>query len=506
MSSPRDPAHPGPGPKDSKEGGLISIPEIIRKKRDGQTLQPGEIRYFVQTLGSGRSREGQIGAMLMAIRLRGMDPCETLVLTREMAASGTTLEWPAQWRGLLVDKHSTGGVGDKVSLPLAPALAACGCKVPMISGRGLGHTGGTLDKLESVPGFCVSQSPEQMREILEKAGCCIVEQSQHLVPADKVLYALRDVTATVDSLPLIISSILSKKMVERLSALVLDVKFGSAALYHTLEGAEQLAQSLVSVGNHLGTKTAAILSRMDEPIGCRVGNSLEVLEALQCLEGGGPGDLRELVTTLGGILLWQSGRAASVPKGAAQIGQALDDGSARDAFQAMLRAQGVLAEVSRLLCEGTEAQRLQVLKLAGNQEELRALQDGTVQQIQAMPIALVLHELGAGRTQAGQRINPRVGAELLVSSGKRVSKGTPWIRIHYDTPRLSNTHREALQKALILGDLEPFTPTSKVAKVLFSTEESATPGSRAESKGEKEQGLDRPAKGPGVPPKAPPLD
>ncbi|KAK9400315.1 thymidine phosphorylase [Crotalus adamanteus] len=294
MSSPRDPAHPGPGPKDSEEGSLISIPEIIRKKRDGQTLQPDEIRYFVQTLGSGRSREGQIGAMLMAIRLRGMDPCETLMLTREMAASGTTLEWPAQWRGLLVDKHSTGGVGDKVSLPLAPALAACGCKVPMISGRGLGHTGGTLDKLESVPGFCVSQSPEQMREILEKAGCCIVEQSQHLVPADKVLYALRDVTATVDSLPLIISSILSKKMVEKLSALVLDVKFGSAALYHTLEGAEQLAQSLVSVGNHLGTKTAAILSRMDEPIGCRVGNSLEVLEALQCLEGGGPGDLREL--------------------------------------------------------------------------------------------------------------------------------------------------------------------------------------------------------------------
>ncbi|XP_058047278.1 thymidine phosphorylase isoform X2 [Ahaetulla prasina] len=489
MSSPRNSSRPGPSSTAPEEGGQINIPGIIRKKRDGETLQREEIRYFVQTLGSGRSREGQIGAMLMAIRLRGMELSETLVLTREIAASGTTLEWPAQWRGLLVDKHSTGGVGDKISLPLAPALAACGCKVPMISGRGLGHTGGTLDKLESVPGFCVSQSPEQMKEILEKVGCCIVEQSQHLVPADKVLYALRDVTATVDSLPLIISSILSKKVVEKLSALVLDVKFGSAALYHTLESAEQLARSLVSVGNQLGMKTAAVLSRMDEPVGGRVGNSLEVLEALQCLEGGGPEDLRELVTTLGGILLWQSGRAGSVPAGAAQIGQVLSNGAALRTFQAMLEAQGVEAEVSRLLCEGTEEQRLAVLKVADIQEELPAPEEGTVQQIQALPIAQVLHDLGAGRTQEGQRINPRVGAELLVSTGKRVAKGTPWIRIHYDTPRLSQTHREILQKALILGDLEPFTPASKVVKILLPTEESATAGSQGGRKGvpEREQ-------------------
>ncbi|XP_070610627.1 thymidine phosphorylase [Erythrolamprus reginae] len=478
MSSTTDLRPPGPSNTEPEEGGQISIPGIIRKKRDGETLRPEEIRYFVQTLGSGRSREGQIGAMLMAIRLRGMEQSETLVLTQEIAASGTTLEWPAQWRGLLVDKHSTGGVGDKVSLPLAPALAACGCKVPMISGRGLGHTGGTLDKLESVPGFRVSQSPEQMKEILGKVGCCIVEQSQQLVPADKVLYALRDVTATVDSLPLIVSSILSKKVVENLSALVLDVKFGSAALYHTLESAEQLARNLVSTGNHLGMKTVAILSQMDEPVGVRVGNSLEVLEALQCLEGGGPGDLRELVTTLGGILLWQRGRAASVPAGATQISQVLDNGAALRTFQAMLGAQGVEAEVCRLLCEGTEEQRLQVLKAAGNQEELRAPGEGTVKQIQALPIAQVLHALGAGRTQEGQRINPRVGAELLVSTGKRVAKGTPWIRIHYETPRLSQTHRETLQKALILGDMEPFTPTSKVAKILLPTGELATTGSQ----------------------------
>ncbi|KAG8147889.1 hypothetical protein E2320_022790 [Naja naja] len=339
LAGPSTPGRPSEltGRMAPKEGGQISIPEIIRKKRDGETLQQEEIRYFVRTLGSGRSREGQIGEPSRsggghadghplerhgALRDDGADPGNRrfrdhpgLAGTVARAAGGQAFH---------------GGRGDKVSLPLAPALAACGCK---------------------------------MKEILEQVGCCIVEQSQHLVPADKVLYALRDVTATVDSLPLIISSILSKKMVEKLCALVLDVKFGSAALYHTLESAEQLAQNLVSVGNQLGTKTAAILSRMDEPVGCRVGNSLEVLEALQCLEGGG-------------LLLWQSGRAGSVPTGATQIGQALDNGTALRTFQAMLQAQGVEAEVSRLLCEGTEEQRLAVLKVASTQEELRAPEEG----------------------------------------------------------------------------------------------------------------------------------
>ncbi|EMP29212.1 Thymidine phosphorylase [Chelonia mydas] len=328
--------------------------------------------------------------MLMAIRLRGMDPDETLTLTREMVVSGRVLEWPDSWQRLLVDKHSTGGVGDKVSLPLAPALAACGCKVPMISGRGLGHTGGTLDKLESVPGFNISQSSEQMRSILESVGCCIVGQSEDLVPADKVLYGLRDVTATVDSLPLITASILSKKAAEKVSALVLDVKFGSAALYTSLESARTLAQSLVSVGSRLGICTVAMLSKMDGPLGQRVGHSLEVLEALQCLEGQGLGDLHQLVTTL-----------------------------------------------------------------------------GTVQRVEALPIALVLHELGAGRTQKGQPINHLVGAELLVTVGQRVAKGSPWIRIHYDTPELSNDQRQTLQGALVLAASEPFLPSCKVAEVVL---------------------------------------
>ncbi|NWW41999.1 TYPH phosphorylase, partial [Panurus biarmicus] len=301
------------------------LPPLIRKKRDGERLEDAEIQSFVRGVTEGTAQQGQIGAMLMAIRLRGMDAGETLALTQAMASSGRTLAWPPAWHGLVVDKHSTGGVGDKVSLALAPALAACGCKVrgprgwrgdsggvpeslcspvpprqvPMISGRGLGHTGGTLDKLEAIPGFRVSQSPEEMRHILERVGCCIVGQSAELVPADRVLYGLRDVTATVDSLPLITASILSKKAAERLSALVLDVKFGGAALYPTQESARELAQSLVEVGTHLGIRTAALLTRMEQPLGRAVGNALEVLEALECLGGGGPPDLRHLVTALG---------------------------------------------------------------------------------------------------------------------------------------------------------------------------------------------------------------
>uniref|UniRef100_A0A8D0GS29 Thymidine phosphorylase n=1 Tax=Sphenodon punctatus TaxID=8508 RepID=A0A8D0GS29_SPHPU len=366
------------GPKDSApapETGL-SIAELIRKKRDGERLRDEEIRGFIQAVTGRRLQEAQIGAMLMAIRLKGMDEDETLALTQEMVASGRVLEWPESWHSRLVDKHSTGGVGDKVSLPLAPALAACGCKVPMISGRGLAHTGGTLDKLESVPGFTVSQSPEQMRQILEKVGCCIVGQTEELAPADKVLYALRDITATVDSLPLITGSILAKKAAESISALILDVKFGSAALYPTQEGARELAEQLVSMGTQLGISSAAVLSEMDRPLGRRVGNSLEVLEAVECLEGKGPADLRELVTTLGGALLWQCRVEESVAKGTARIAKALEDGSALRTFQAMLQAQGVEANTARALCTGTEDQRLQILGKARTQEELVVPQAG----------------------------------------------------------------------------------------------------------------------------------
>ncbi|XP_062434892.1 thymidine phosphorylase [Rhea pennata] len=444
-----------------------SIPALIRKKRDGERLQDEEIESFVRGVTAGTVQEGQIGAMLMAIRLRGMDAAETLALARAMAASGRALAWPEGWRGRLVDKHSTGGVGDKVSLALAPALAACGCKVPMISGRGLGHTGGTLDKLEAIPGFSAAQSPEQMRRILEQAGCCIVGQSEELAPADRVLYALRDVTATVDSQPLVTASILSKKAAEKVSALVVDVKFGSAALFPTLESARQLAQSLVAVGGRLGIRTAAALSRMDAPLGRCVGSSLEVLEALQCLEGRGPADLRELVTALGGLLLWQCGAAPSAARGAGRLARALDDGSALRAFEAMLGAQGVPPASARLLCAGSAAQRRRLLGQAATRQDLPAPRAGTVQQVEALPLARVLHELGAGRTRVGDTINPRVGAELLVSVGQRLQPGQPWLRVHHDGAELGAAQRQALQAALALCEDEPFEPGPRVAELVL---------------------------------------
>ncbi|XP_068025756.1 thymidine phosphorylase isoform X1 [Melanerpes formicivorus] len=431
-----------------------SLPALIRKKRDGHRLEEAEIQSFVRGITQGTAQQGQIGAMLMAIRLRGMDLRETLALTRAMAASGRTLAWPQAWHGRLADKHSTGGVGDKVSLVLAPALAACGCKVrgalgrgwgalpsppalchppcppplcpqvPMISGRGLGHTGGTLDKLEAIPGFRVSLSPEEMQDALERVGCCIVGQSEELCPADRVLYALRDVTATVDSLPLITASILSKKAAEQLSALVLDVKYGGAALCPTRDSARQLAQSLVWVCSELGLQGSAVLTPMSQPLGRRLGHSLEVLEALEALHGAGPPDLRLLVTMLGGLLLWQCGLAGSAEQGQQLLGAALDNGSALATFEAMLGVQGVAPNTAQLLCTGAPAQRWQVLGQASIQEELKALQGGWVQQIEALPLAHVLHRLGAGRERAGDPINHRVGAELLVTAGQRLEAGT----------------------------------------------------------------------------------
>ncbi|NWT28319.1 TYPH phosphorylase, partial [Cardinalis cardinalis] len=311
------------------------------------------------------------GAMLMAIRLRGMDAGETLALTRAMASSGRTLAWPPAWHGLLVDKHSTGGVGDKVSLALAPALAACGCKVPMISGRGLGHTGGTLDKLEAIPGFRVSQSPEEMQHILARVGCCIVGQSAELVPADRVLYGLRDVTATVDSLPLITASILSKKAAERLSALVLDVKFGEAALYPTQESARELARSLVRPRGPAGPLR-----------GCPARRPLPL--SLSSLPAAVPGHSRcpcvgaqpcPVWGAAGGVLLWQCGMAAGAEQGRERLARALDDGSALGTFEAMLGAQGVPPDTARGLCGGTPAQRRQLLGEAKVCEELPAPQE-----------------------------------------------------------------------------------------------------------------------------------
>ncbi|XP_066110711.1 thymidine phosphorylase isoform X2 [Saccopteryx bilineata] len=459
LGEPRGPTDSPPEPK--------QLPELIRLKRDGGRLSEGDIRGFVRAVVDGSAQGAQIGAMLMAIRLQGMDLEETMALTQALANSGQQLEWPEAWRRQLVDKHSTGGVGDKVSLVLAPALAACGCKVPMISGRGLGHTGGTLDKLESIPGFTVIQSPEQMQVLLERVGCCIVGQSKKLVPADGILYEARDVTATVDSLPLITASILSKKVVESLSALVVDVKFGGAAVFSSQAEAQKLARALVDVGAGLGLRVAAALTAMDNPLGRSVGHTLEVEEALLCMDGAGPPDLRDLVTRLGGTLLWLNGQAEAQAEGITRVAAALDNSSARDRFERMLAMQGVDPGLARALCSGTPAQRRQLLPRAREQEELLAPADGTVEQIQALPLARVLHELGAGRNRAGEPLRLGVGAELLVGVGQRLSRGTPWLRVHLDTPALSGPQLCALQGALVLSDRAPFISPSPFAELIL---------------------------------------
>ncbi|XP_057179529.1 thymidine phosphorylase isoform X2 [Triplophysa rosa] len=402
----------------------ITFPELIRLKRDGGEFSDEDIKVFVQGVKSRTIQDSQIGAMLMAIWLKGMSKEETLRLTREMMKSGEVFVWPDEW--LVVDKHSTGGVGDKVSLPLAPALAACGCKVPMISGRGLAHTGGTLDKLESIPGFKVNQSVEQIKQILQDIGCCIVGQTESLVPADRVLYALRDATSTVDSLPLITGSIISKKGAEGLKALILDVKFGRAALYKDLDSAHHLARSLVTAGNNLGVKTGAVLSRMDAPIGRCVGNAVEVCEALDCLKGRGPDDLNELVSTLGGYLLWMSSHSPSLENGKNEIIQKLMNGEALKKFEDMLVAQGVSADVACSLC-ADGADYFQHMKQATHQTELKSQHDGTVLEIDGLVLAKVLHRLGAGRNKLDEKIDHSVGAELLVDMGQQVNPGSKFI-------------------------------------------------------------------------------
>ncbi|KAM3587288.1 uncharacterized protein V6R79_000977 [Siganus canaliculatus] len=429
---------------------MSSIPDLIRKKRDGASLSDEEVRTFIQSVTDRTIQDSQTGAMLMAIWQKGMVGREIETFTKAMMSSGEVMSWPEEWAGRVVDKHSTGGVGDKVSLVLAPALAACGCKVPMISGRGLAHTGGTLDKLESIPGFDICRSTAQILEILTSVGCCIVGQTETLVPADRVLYALRDATSTVDSLPLITGSIISKKGAESLSALVLDVKFGRAALYKDLEGAKELAKLLVKAGNGLGMRTAAALSCMDATIGRCVGNSLEVMESLETLKGRGPPDLMELVTTLGGLLLMMTGVTPDQSEGRKRISEAVIGGAALSKFQAMMEAQGVAKEVARSLCSA-HTDYFKVLRKSEHQMELTTAAGGFVLDVDGLVLAEVLHKLGAGRSKAGEPVNHSIGAELLVSLGQQVEKGAPWLRLHYEDPSPSPDQISRLQKALTVG-------------------------------------------------------
>lgn len=406
-----------------------SIQEIIATKRDGGTFSESDITTWVEELVRGAVAGSQLGAWLMAVYVRGLNLQETTFLTRAMMESGLTLSWPHSWKEYLVDKHSTGGVGDKVSLPLAPALAACGLKVPMISGRGLGITGGTLDKLESIPGYRVQLTLDEITSMMEDVGCCIVGQTGEICPADKLMYAARDITATVGSLGLITSSIISKKAAEGISCLVLDIKWGGGCYQATLEEAEATANALLRTSRSLGVKTTAVISHMESPLGRAVGNSLEVEEALACLRGAGPADLRELVVTEGAMLLVSAGTVSTLREGQVMMEHVLDSGAARDRFRRMLIGQGVEASIAARLCGAENIGG--VLTRAQRTTDLVSPSTGWVRGADARALGLLSQGLGAGRELPDDVLDLAAGVEMLVSPGDTVEEGQVWAVVHH---------------------------------------------------------------------------
>ena len=395
--------------------------EIIHAKRDGQDLAPEVIRELVEGYTHGEVPDYQMAAFCMAVFFRGMSDAETEALTRAMLHSGDVLDL-SDIPGVKVDKHSTGGVGDKVTLALAPLAAACGVVVPMISGRGLGHTGGTLDKLEAIPGFRVSLSVEEYRRTVAQVGACLIGQTARLAPADKMLYALRDVTATVESIPLISASILSKKLAEGIDALVLDVKVGNGAFMKNPEEARRLAATLCAIGRRMGKRVTALLTAMDQPLGRAIGNALEVEEAVELLRGGGPDDLRQVTVELTAEMLLLAGRATGIADARQKVVQAIDDRSGLAKLREIVAAQGgdpaAIDDVSRL-------------PHGAGTREVPARTAGVVQAIDAEALGLAAMALGAGRSRIEDRIDPGVGILVQKKIGDRVAVGEPLCVLHH---------------------------------------------------------------------------
>ena len=419
------------------------------------------IRDLVQGVVDGSLSDDELTDWLRRVYDEGLAEPEIIALTEAMRDSGDVLEWSPDISELIVDKHSTGGVGDKVSLVLAPALAACGLRVPMISGRGLGHTGGTLDKLESIPGFRVEISTDKLRGQVNRIGVAMVGQSDALVPADCRMYALRDVTGTVASIPLITSSIVSKKAAEGLSALVLDVKFGRAAFMVERERAEELARSMVDAANGMGIRTTAVLTSMEHPLGCAIGNSLEVLESVETLCGSGPEDLEELVCVQGGILLHATRLAEDAQTGAVMIHDSLQDGSAFERFRLMVEAQG--GDSSILDSDASLMRGLGLMDPNLNTTELLVGEAGWVEGIDAMAIARVCLGLGAGRIRLGDSVDRAVGVILEAQVGDRLEEGEPWM-VLYHRNEVDRSTLEGLLDSITLSN-EEIRPESRIAEV-----------------------------------------
>lgn len=419
---------------------------VIARKRDGEVLTPAEIAAFVRGATEGTWADYQLTAMLMAIFLRGMTAKETAAYTEAMMRSGVVADL-SHVPGIKVDKHSTGGVGDKVSLPLAAMVAACGVPVPMISGRGLGHSGGTLDKLEAIPGFNVNLSLDDYRAQVARIGCALIGQTRDLAPADKKLYALRDVSATVECIPLICGSIMAKKMAEGIDALVLDVKFGRGAFMKDRAKARELAQAMVTIGAAMGKGVRALLTAMDQPLGRCVGNAVEVAESIACLRGEGPADLMEVTYALGAEMLVLGGVAGDLAMAQAQLERVVADGSALAKFGEIVAAQGGDARVID--------DPAGVLPSAAQQVPLVSSKSGYVTDVDAMGVALAALRLGAGRARAEDAVDPAVGVTALVKVGERVEVGQPLCVVHANDDDAWAEAEVRLRDAISVGEVAP---------------------------------------------------
>ena len=415
---------------------MPDVVDLIRAKRDGQVLADAEIRWLIDAYTSGEIADEQMSALLMAIYFRGLDPAELRSWTASMIDSGERLDLSAV-PAPTVDKHSTGGVGDKVSLVLAPLVASCGAAVPQLSGRGLGHTGGTLDKLESIPGWRAELSTAELISVLRTAGCVICAAGQGLAPADRRLYALRDVTGTVESIPLIASSIMSKKIAEGTAALVLDVKVGTGAFMRDIGDARLLAQTMVTLGAEHGVRTTALLTRMDTPLGLAVGNAVEVEEAVATLAGGGPPDLAEVTLALAAEMLALAG-LAPVSAGPAA---ALADGRALDRYRAMIRAQGGDPDAP--------------LPWAAHAELVTAAESGWLRRLDARGVGVAAWRLGAGRARKEDPVSAAAGVICLAKPGDRVERGQPLLELRGDTGSRFASARDALAGAIEIGPRPP---------------------------------------------------
>jgi len=433
--------------------------DVIRKKRDGGELSPEEIEFFISGCTAGRIPDYQVSAWLMAVLLRGMTGAEIAALTESMLHSGSVLDF-SDLPGRKVDKHSTGGVGDKTSLVIAPLVAAAGVPVPMISGRGLGHSGGTLDKLESIPGFNVNLSLAEFRRVLATCGCALIGQTAEIAPADKKLYALRDVTGTVESPPLICGSIMSKKLAEGIDALVLDVKTGGGAFMKSEEAAVSLAELMVETGVRMGKKMVALITDMDQPLGNKVGNALEVEECVEVMRGAGPADLRELCLELASWMLFLAGRVTSLEQGK-QLGQELiASGAALERFREIISLQGgdsgVIDDPSRL---PQARHRLPILSRT----------DGFVSAIECEQVGVASLVLGGGREKKEDTIDPAVGIVVHKKVGDAVHAGEPLATLRYNSNARLNEARRLMEESYAITSQAPVSQRPLIHSVIQGT-------------------------------------